>query len=181
MGSRIVTRSDVGRALVVTFAFVIVQQTLMLRVEIAGIHPDVMILLPILAAIVAGPARGATVGFGAGLVADLFLPTPFGLSALVGCLLGFGVGLAVVALHRTTWWLAPAMALAGSALYEVAFAFLGVLLGQPQMVHVNVAGIVIVVGVMNALLAAPALRLVDWGLPQASTEGLPSVTGAAAR
>ena len=30
-------------------------------------------------------------GFGAGLVADLFLPTPFGLSALVGSLVGFAV------------------------------------------------------------------------------------------
>ena len=39
-----------------------------------------------------GPEAGAWVGFTAGLATDLFLPTPFGLSALVGCVLGFVTG-----------------------------------------------------------------------------------------
>ncbi len=168
------TRQEVGRAALVTFLFLLVQETLLLRVRIGGVHPDVMVLLPILAGIVAGPARGATVGFGAGLVADLFLPTPFGLSALVGSLLGFGVGLAVVAVDRTAWWLAPVAALAGSALYEVAFAVLGDLLGQQQMLHAPIVRIVLVVAGVNALLAAPAVRLVAWGIPEASVEGLPT-------
>ena len=173
------TRQDVGRAALVTFVFLLVQETLMLRLRIGGVHPDVMILLPVLAGIVAGPARGAGVGFGAGLVSDLFLPTPYGLSALVGCLLGFGVGLAVVAVDRSAWWLAPVAALAGSALYVVAFAVLGDLLGQQQMVHVAVVRIVLVVAGTNALLAAPAVRLVAWGLPEASVEGLPTSTAPA--
>ena len=66
------------------------------------IAPDIMVLLPIVAGIIGGPARGATIGFGTGLVSDLFLPTPFGLSALVGCLLGFGVELEEVRLDPTT-------------------------------------------------------------------------------
>ncbi len=181
MGARLVTGQTVGRAMLVTFLFVLVQETLMLRLRIGGVHPDVMVLLPILAGIVAGPARGATVGFGAGLVADLFLPTPYGLSALVGCLLGFGVGMAVVAVDRSAWWLAPLAALVGSAVYEVAFAALGALLGQQQMLHVAIVRIVVVVAGVNAILAAPALRLVDWGLPEASTEGLPSATAATVR
>ena len=40
----------------------------------------------------AGPARGATMGFGAGLVADLFLPTPSGCRRWSGACVGFGVG-----------------------------------------------------------------------------------------
>ena len=76
-------------------------------------------------------------GFGAGLVADLVLPTPFGLSALVGCLLGFTVGITTLALDRTAWWLPPVAAFGASALYEVIFAVLGSVLGQPQMIHVD--------------------------------------------
>ena len=113
-------------------------------------------------------------GFVTGLVSDLFLPTPFGLSALVGCLLGFTVGAATVALDRTATWLPPAAALAGSALYEVVYPVLGSVLGQPQMLHVGLARVVVLVSVTNAVLALPAMRLVAWALPESSTEGVPT-------
>jgi hypothetical protein len=106
-------------------------------------------------------------------VSDLFLPTPFGLSALVGCLVGFGTGLATQALDRTAGWLAPVAALGGSALYEVTYGALGSVLGQPQMLHVALARIVVVVSVTNAVLAIPAVRLMSWGMARASTEGMP--------
>jgi rod shape-determining protein MreD len=168
------TAGDLGRITLVMILFVTVQQTLMLDIRIGGVHPDIMTLLPIVAGIVGGPARGASMGFGAGLVADLFLPTPFGLSALVGCLLGFGVGLATLALDRTASWLPPVAALVGSALYEVVYAVLGSVLGQPQMLHVNMVKVVVLVSVVNAVLALPALRLVSWALREVSTEGVPT-------
>ncbi len=168
------TRGEFGRLSLVVFIFVVVQETVMLDLRIGGIHPDIMVLLPIVAGIIGGPSRGAGIGFTTGLVSDLFLPTPFGLSALVGCLVGFGVGLATIALDRTAWWLAPVAALGGSALYEVTYGALGSVLGQPQMLHVALARIVIVVSVTNAILAIPAMRLVKWGMADASTEGMPT-------
>jgi len=169
-----VTRGDLGRLSLVVFIFVVVQETVMLDLRIGGVHPDIMVLLPIVAGIIGGPSRGAGIGFTTGLVSDLFLPTPFGLSALVGCLVGFGVGLATIALDRTVWWLAPMAALGGSALYEVTYGALGSVLGQPQMLHVALARVVIVVSVTNAILAIPAMRLVKWGMAEASTEGMPT-------
>jgi len=169
-----VTARDAARLTLVVFGFVVIQETVMLDIRIGGVHPDIMVLLPIVAGIIGGPGRGATIGFGAGLVADLFLPTPYGLSALVGCLLGFGVGLATVALDRTAWWLAPVAALGGSALYEVTYGALGSVLGQPQMLHVALARIVVVVSVTNALLAWPAMKAMTWGMAQSSTEGMPT-------
>lgn len=168
------TGRAVARMTAVLALFLVVQQTIVLDIRVGGIHPDIMVLLPVVAGIVGGPARGATTGFVAGLVADLFLPTPFGLSALVGCLLGFGVGAATVALDRTAVWLPPVAALLGSALYELVYAVLGSVLGQPQMLHVDLARIVLVVAITNALLALPAMRLLSWALPQASTEGVPT-------
>ena len=147
----------------VVAAFVVVQETLMLDLRIGGVHPDIMVLLPIVAGIAGGPARGATMGFGAGLVADLFLPTPFGLSALVGSLVGFGMGVATLALDRTALWLPPFAALAGSALYEVIYAVLGSVLGPaPDAPRRTCSGSCVVVSVTNAVLALPALRLVTW-------------------
>ena len=168
------TPRDAARLSLVVLGFVVVQETLMLDLRIGGVHPDIMVLLPIVAGIIGGPARGATIGFGTGLISDLFLPTPFGLSALIGCLVGFAVGMATVALDRTAWWLAPLAALGGSALYEVTYGALGSVLGQPQMLHVALARIVVVVSVTNAVLALPAMRLMSWGMARASTEGMPT-------
>ncbi len=158
----------------VVLAFALVQQTLMLDLRLGGVHPDIMILLPIVAGLVGGPARGASMGFASGLVADLFLPTPFGLSALVATMIGFAVGTATLALDRTSLWLPVVSALGGSALYEVIYAVFGSLLGQPQMLHVDLLRIVVVVSVTNAVLAIPATRLVTWAFPAASTEGVPT-------
>ena len=146
----------------------------MLELRVGGVHPDIMLLLPIVAGIVGGPSRGASVGFATGLAADLFLPTPFGLSALVGCLVGFGVGLATIAFDRSAWWVALVAALGASALYEVTYGVLGSVLGQPQMLHVALARIVVVVAVTNVVLAVVAVRLLKWGMAEASTEGMPS-------
>jgi rod shape-determining protein MreD len=169
-----VTGREAFRLVVVVLLFVTLQQTVVLDLRVGGVHPDIMILLPIVAGIVGGPSRGATMGFGAGLVSDLFLPTPFGLSALVGCLIGFGVGAATLALDRSALWLPPVAALGASALYEVIYAVLGSVLGQPQMLHVDLVRIVVLVSVTNAVLAIPALRLVTWALPEASIEGVPT-------
>jgi rod shape-determining protein MreD len=174
VGAERVTPRDAARLTLVVFGFVVVQETVMLDLRIGGVHPDIMVLLPIVAGIIGGPGRGATIGFGTGLVADLLLPTPYGLSALVGCLLGFGVGLATIALDRTAWWLAPVAALGGSALYELTYGALGAVLGQPQMLHVALARIVVVVSVTNAVLAWPAMKAMAWGMAQSSTEGMPT-------
>ena len=80
------------RVALVIFIVLMVQQTVMVALRIDGAHPDLLWLLPITAALLDGPETGAVVGFWAGLAFDLVLPTPFGLSALVGCLLGYAVG-----------------------------------------------------------------------------------------
>ncbi len=62
------------RVVVTVFCAVTLQGTVLLDVRIGGVHPDVMVLLPVAAGLAGGPAQGATVGFWTGLVADLFLP-----------------------------------------------------------------------------------------------------------
>ena len=170
------TVREATRVTMVVALFVIVQQTVMLDLRLVTVHPDIMVLLPVVAGLVGGPSSGASMGFGAGLVADLFVPTPFGLSALVGCIIGFTVGITTLALDRTAWWLPPVVAFGASALYEVIYAVLGSVLGQPQMIHVDLTRVVLVVSVVNAVLALPAMRLVGWALPAASTEGVPTST-----
>jgi rod shape-determining protein MreD len=158
------TTRQVLRCLVVVVLTLLVQTTLGLDLRVAGAHPDLMVLLPIAAGLAAGPREGAGVGFAAGIAADLFLPTPFGLSALVYCLVGFAVGFATRAMDRSTWWLAPGAALAASAVAVMLYAVLGAVLGQESMLDTDLGAIVAVVAIVNALLAPVAVRLMRWAL-----------------
>ena len=91
-------------------------------------------------------------------------------------MIGFAVGLATVALDRSSWWLPVVSAVLSSAVYVLVYALLGSILGEPQMLHVDLTRIVLVVAAVNAVLAVPAVRLVGWALPAASTEGMPTST-----
>lgn len=165
------TSREALRLFLVVVLFLVVQYTVGLDLVIAGAHPDLMVLLPIAAGIVAGPELGAGVGFAAGLATDLFLPTPFGLSALVYCLVGFAVGYVMSAgsaRREINRWLTPLVALAASAVAVLGEALLGAVLGQGQMVQVDLAAVVAVVAVVNAVLAPLTCRVVGWSLDRSA-------------
>lgn len=178
MGADPVTSVRLLRLAVVLLGTLLVQFTLGLDIRIAGAHPDLTWLLPICAALCAGPEAGALVGFCTGLAVDLLLPTPFGLSALVGCLLGFAVGASTRAIDRSVWWLPPVAALAGSAAAVMLYAVLGAVLGQQQFLKVDLGAVVAVVAITNALLSWPAMRVVGWAVVADSRRG--RLAGAAA-
>jgi rod shape-determining protein MreD len=171
-----VTGRGVLRTVLVVLLVLLVQSTVGIDVRIAGVHPDLMLLLPIAAGMAAGPEEGAVMGFVAGMAADLLLPTPFGLSALVGCLIGFGVGYGTGSITREIWWLPAVVALAASAVAVMLYAVLGAVLGQDQFLDVDLVAVVTVVAVCNAVLAGPAVRLVGWALGPFSADSARSST-----
>jgi rod shape-determining protein MreD len=158
------TARSMLRVALVIFVVLMVQQTVMVSLRIGGAHPDLLWLLPITAALLDGPETGAIIGFWAGLAFDLVLPTPFGLSALVGCLLGFVTGSLTAAVDPRAAWLKPVAALAGSVAADMLFAVLGAILGQQQMVQVDFLTLFLVVGVSSVVLVLPVNRLMRWAL-----------------
>jgi rod shape-determining protein MreD len=160
------TTADVARSTIVIVVVLLVQHTLLDLVVVDGAHPDLMLLLPVAAGYAAGPDRGAVFGFITGLVADLFLPTPFGLSALIGCLLGFATGTATRGLVRSSWWLPPVVAAVATAAGMGAYAILGAVLGDPAMLRTYLVPALVVGTPSAALFAVPLLRLVAWGVPE---------------
>ena len=166
------------KLVLVVFVTLLVQSTIGVDITIFGAHPDLMLLLPIAAGIAGDAEEGAVMGFVAGIAADLLLPTPFGLSALVFCLVGFAVGASTGAVTREVWWFPPLVALASSAVAVMLYAVIGAVLGQEQFLRVDLAGIVAVVAIVNAILAAPAVRMVGWALGPTSGDGArPSMAG----
>lgn len=153
------------RVVAVLAIAVVLHVTLLSDVRVAGVHPDVLLLVAICGGLAAGPERGAIVGFAAGLLADLWLPTPMGLSALTYCLVGFGVGSIQTGILRATWWIPVLTALGASAAGVVLFAFLGAMVGQGQLLEPHrLIVIAAVVAVTNALLSPAVSRVVSWSL-----------------
>jgi len=158
------TARSIARVALVIFIVLMVQQTVMIDLRIGGAHPDLLWLLPITAALLDGPETGAIVGFWAGLSFDLVLPTPFGLSALVGCLLGYTTGVLTTAADPRAAWLKPVAAVAGSIAADMLFAVLGAIFGQDQMVQIDFVSLFLVVGISSVVLILPVNRLMRWAL-----------------
>lgn len=146
----------------VLLAAVVLQTSVLPELRVFGVAADVLLLLAVAAGIAGGPDRGAVVGFVAGALADLFVQTPFGLSALAYCLTGYLVG----ALHGTVLpasWFAPvATAGVGCAIGVVLFATIGSVVGQAGLLELGVLRVALVVGLAGAVLSLVALRVVRW-------------------
>jgi rod shape-determining protein MreD len=170
------------RVALITLALLILQSTVMLSIRVGGVHPDLLWLLPITAALLDGPESGAIVGFWTGLAFDLILPTPFGLSALVGCILGYAVGAATRAVDRGALWLVPVAAAIGSVVADMLFAVLGAIFGQQQMVQIDFLALVLVIAVSSMILVLPVHRMMRWALfPDGTSSALVSAHSSTSR
>lgn len=142
----------------------ILDTTLLTEIRIAGVMPDLMLLLAVAAGLEAGPTTGALVGFVSGMMADLVLPTPMGLSALVFTLVGYGVGITKGGLLRDAWWFPMFVAFVACSAGEGLFAVVGTVIGEAALINAHLGTIMLVVGATDGLLALPTQRVVRWSL-----------------
>jgi rod shape-determining protein MreD len=149
------------RAGPVLVAALLLQVGVMTGLPAYGAVADVMLLVTLAAASVGGPDKGAAYGFAAGLLYDLLLDTPFGMSALVYALVGYGVGVfGAWALHAR-WWSHVLTAIGGSVAAVVLMVLVARVMGLPYPLD-DVVRIAIVVATWNALLILPARRVMRW-------------------
>lgn len=153
-----------SRLVLVVFLAMAFQLVVASRIQLAGVHPDVMLLMAVAGGVAAGPARGAVLGFCAGLLNDLFVQTPFGLAALAFCLVGYAVGTVQGGVLQASWWVPSLTAVVASAGGEVLYALIGAIVGQGQMVTDRLGPIAGVVGGVNGLLAVVAVPAVAWAI-----------------
>jgi rod shape-determining protein MreD len=148
---------------VASLAIVVLQLTIADQLSIDGVHVELVWILPIAAGLSAGPLTGMAAGFVGGAVADLFLPTPFGLSALVGVLLGYVLGRlgeeGVGDLGGAAIWVAPGLAAAAGFLAPLLYASFGAVLGHPHFISSSLLIVCVLDAIAAALLVRPAMRV----------------------
>ena len=150
------------RGAVVVAVIFLLHEAVLRSLRIDGIRPDLLLGLGIVAALVGGPEAGAVVAFVACLLGDLFVNTPFGLSALVGCTVAYVAGSVQAALGPNQRWSIPVLVGLGSAAGEAMWASLGTVLGLQGLLRPHLLVIVVVVSSVNVVAALPLTVLARW-------------------
>lgn len=140
--------------------------------RIGGAGADVLLLVAVAAGMVDGPHRGAIVGFATGLLADCFVFTPFGLSALVWSVVGWGVGRLEATVAHATWWVRVVATSLASSTGVVLFALAGAVVGEGHLLGGGLPGTAVTVGAFNAALSPLAVRALGWALVARRPRGL---------
>lgn len=149
------------RASLVLVVALVLQLSLVSDLRIAGSIGDLLLVVVVAAGLTGGADRGITYGFAAGVLYDLVLDTPFGLTALTYALVGYGVGVVGTALGRTSGWWPVLIAAAAGIAQSVLYTCIGILIGTAFPLD-DVPPIALAMAVVAALLVVPALRVLWW-------------------
>ena len=158
-------RSLVPRMAVAIAAGLLLHLALLARLRVLDVRPDVALLLAITGGIEGGAEIGAVVGLLSGFGMDLFLDTPFGLSAAVLTVVGYVVG-GVRSGSFPGTSLVPMLLLiiasaVGNGVWRAAAWLTGLPLGG---VRNAVIGVAVVTG-WNVVLTPVVRPILRWGLP----------------
>ena len=151
-----------GRYALVLASMTVLQLGLFSDLRIGGVHPDITLLVAVVSGQVAGPRRGAVIGFWAGLLIDPVLPTPLGMTALVWATVGFAAGMAEELINSHTPLGLSLFVLGGSAGGSLMYAVVGQLFGAQTLTGNDVGRVVGLISATNALLALPTIAVVEW-------------------
>ncbi len=133
--------------LLMTFGGTVVQSSVVPALSVAGVTPDVPLILTVLLALRRGSETGCLVGFVAGMLQDVAGGGLIGVQALTKALAGFGMGMLVGRL----WVSNPLVQVPGLVLLTLAEGLLRFLLLQIFHYPASLGGLMLHVVIPQAL------------------------------
>ncbi|MFB7913402.1 rod shape-determining protein MreD [Streptomyces sp. NPDC056061] len=150
-------------SVVLVVAALVVQVSVLARLQLPGAVPDLLLLVVLALAFVYGHVSGALIGFGAGLLADLVPPADHaaGRYALVLCVIGYLAGLLKPESGRIRSAFVPLAGVAGAAIGStLLYAVVGALVGDTAARHVGLGSLLFTATLYDLLLAPFVVPLV---------------------
>ncbi|MFN2587025.1 MAG: rod shape-determining protein MreD [Actinomycetota bacterium] len=160
---------EIGLPRVFAVAAVIVvalalQSTLLAQVTILGVIPQVVLVVVVCFAYLDGERVGLVTGFSAGMLQDLLpFPAVIGLTAFVYTLVGYGVGILRQYAPADAVWTPVLVVALSSAVAELGYAALAIILGEPWVglgYTARVAGLVVLYNTLLTPFVFPLVRRV---------------------
>ena len=150
------------RLVLVVITLVVLQTTVFPHLRVFGAIPDLCLVATVAIAYEEGPQTGALFGFLSGLVVDLFLASPAGLSALANACTGYGVGVFQGGLVRESRMLPVFLGAIGGLVGGTIFVVVGGIVGQSGYLTLTSVRIVIVAAIYDGVVAPLVFPFVHW-------------------
>lgn len=137
---------------------VLLQSTVFQYLQVAGVSPNLILVLVVLYAIFNGPRQGAVLGLVGGLAQDLLSGFCLGLNALSLAVTGYVVGLGHHTLFRESPWIMAALTFIATIGAETLNYLLILSLGVIIMPADAFFGVIIPLAVYNSAVAILAYK-----------------------
>ena len=137
-------------------AALVLQVMLAPHMAIAGVVPNLLLLVVITLAFVEGPRAGAVSGFAAGLLLDLLSSTPVGAWALVLTATGYVSGMLQENLFAAGWLAPVAVAAIAGLVAETFYLLVLAVLGDGPAFWASLASVVLPRALYNTVLVTLA-------------------------
>ena len=148
------------RMFLLALACVIVQTAAVSQVQIFGANADLTPIVVAFAGLLCGSLAGAVFGFGVGLLVDLALVQPVGMSALLFLAIGFGAGRVRELRDPQSRFVPVVVGAAATAAAQVGFSIMNFLLGRDVPLGFRLIGEIVVTILLNAAIAVPVHAIV---------------------
>ncbi len=132
------------------------------NLRVSGVAAELPIGFAVAAGLTGGVERGAIFGFLFGLVVDMFLFTPIGLSALVFGVAGWVAGHVFMDRIEESPMMSALAVGVGTAAGLTAFVALGIALGEDALREAPIARIVLIASLVNAIAAVALVAVSHW-------------------
>ncbi len=139
--------------LLVLFASVVLQTTVMPHFRIMGIQPDLVLIVTITYAFIGGSTFGSATGFLGGLLQDLAVTRSLGLNALSKTLVGYLAGLLKKTIFMESIFLPVISIFIATLLNETIYVGLAYLFGYEIPARLIFSIIVLPSAIYNSVLA----------------------------
>jgi len=152
-------------------ASVIIELTLLSRLDLPGATPDLVIVTVVAIGLAMGPTQGAVAGFSAGVLVDLAPPadTLLGVNAIVYLVIGFITGFVVDPRDRTVSIEIGIVGLSAAGA-TIGTAALDTLLGSGRVVWAEVPGMALSSALYAVIMAPLVILGIAWVVLKATPE-----------
>lgn len=156
--------SSLTRVIPIGMVLLAIQKTLFVELKPFGVIIQLVLAFAASAGAAGGPERGAVTGFVLGLMFDLSVGTPLGLSSITMGLAGYIAGWCDVVRIDTTWWLAAMFVFVGAAAGEAATPVVLRFIGEEDAFVPELTRIIPVVAVSAAIASLVLVPVARWAL-----------------
>lgn len=152
------------RVLLLVFSLVILQTTIFTHLHVFGAIPDLLLVATVAVAYNEGPQTGTLFGFFSGLVLDLFLVSPFGLSAISNSVTGWAIGTFQAGMAFQTRRTQVFLAALGGVIGGTVFMVVGGVVGVAGYLSLYSVQVIVAGSIWDAVVSVPIFMFVHWAL-----------------